>query len=113
MTCWIGILDTPVDTFNRLNPHNPHRITIILVDFLDAPYTSDAPTIQAIKDRWMNEIINGINIGGRLVRTASYYLDVSYKAFILEAQEFGPFHLPFATYFEMDSHGSWAFKVDV
>ncbi len=76
------------------------RVAILMLDTADARYTTDTPTLDAIRNRWMNEIINGV--GANLVSSRSFFREVSYNNFDITAQIFGPVNLPnnWDTYFE-------------
>ena len=66
------------------------RIAMVLIDFADARYSTDAATLTAIRDRWMNEAINGVNNAGRMESARQYYREVSYNNYDLSATMFGP-----------------------
>ncbi|MFA6703092.1 MAG: CARDB domain-containing protein [Dysgonamonadaceae bacterium] len=87
------------------------RIAIILIDFFDARYTTDAPTLTTIRDRWMNEAINGVNNAGRMESSRQYYREVSYNNYDLSASIFGPVNLPnaWSSYFNDDGSPKGAF----
>lgn len=87
------------------------RIAIVLIDFSDARYTTDAPTLTAIRDRWMNEAINGVNNAGRIESARQYYREVSYNNYDLSATIFGPVNLPnaWSSYFNDDGAPKGAF----
>lgn len=80
------------------------RLAIVLVDTPDGLYPTDVPGLTAIRDRWMNEIINGVNVGGTMVSARQYYREVSYGNFDIAADVFDPIHLPnnWSTYFNND-----------
>jgi M6 family metalloprotease-like protein len=80
------------------------RIAILLVDTSSQRYTTDATTLQGHRDRWMNEIINGVTQNGVTRNMRRYFREVSYNNFDLSAQIFGPVSLPgtWDTCFESD-----------
>jgi M6 family metalloprotease-like protein len=80
------------------------RLAIVLLDTTDGLYPTDAPTLTTIQNRWMNEIINGVMISGKLVGARQYYQEVSYGNFDIAADIFAPVHLPnnWSTYFNAD-----------
>jgi M6 family metalloprotease-like protein len=86
------------------------RIAVLLVDTSDQRYTTDATTLQGFRDRWMNELINGVVDGGVTRSVRQYFREVSYNTFDISAQVFGPVQLPgaWSDFFVMDSNGSWA-----
>ncbi|KAI4215898.1 MAG: hypothetical protein LQ351_001886 [Letrouitia transgressa] len=107
--------DIVVEDWGRLTPANPHRIAIMLVDFKDGRFTTTGSTIQDIKTRWLNEIVNGIAVGGKTLSTAQWYREVSYGNFVIQATAFGVYNLPnnFADYFYTSSGSSFEFRADV
>lgn len=80
------------------------RIAILLVDTSSQRFTTDPADLQAHRDRWMDETINGVTSGGVTRSTRAYFREVSYGNFDLTAQVFGPVQLPgeFDDYFRMD-----------
>ena len=80
------------------------RLALLLVDTSSQRYTTDAATLQGHRDRWMNEVINGVMSGGQLRSTRAFYQEVSYNNFDLSAQVFGPVQLPgnWDSYFKAD-----------
>ncbi|RKG81053.1 hypothetical protein D7W82_28505 [Corallococcus sp. CA049B] len=81
------------------------RIAILLVDTSSQRFTTDAATLQAHRDRWLNEVINGVTDGGVTRSARQYYQEVSYGAFDLSAEVFGPVELPgsYDDYFNADN----------
>ncbi|MBL8007657.1 MAG: hypothetical protein JNJ56_09005 [Ignavibacteria bacterium] len=100
---WGGGPSTP-QNLNVVPASGTRRIAIILIDCSDARYTADAPTLTAIRDRWMNEAINGVSNAGRMESARTWYREVSYNNYDLSASIFGPVNLPNAwgTYFNND-----------
>jgi M6 family metalloprotease-like protein len=86
------------------------RVAVLLVDTSDQRFSTDAPTVQGFRDRWMNELINGVTDGGVTRSVRTYYREVSNNRFDISAQVFGPVQLPgqWSDYFVMDSGGNWA-----
>jgi len=86
------------------------RIAVLLVDTADQRFTTDAPTVQGFRDRWMDELINGVVDGGVTRSVRQYFREVSYNNFDISAQIFGPVQLPgvWTDYFVMDSGSNWA-----
>jgi M6 family metalloprotease-like protein len=80
------------------------RLAILFVDTSSQRYTSDATAMQGHRDRWMDEVINGVASGGQTRSTRQFYREVSYGNFDLSAQVFGPVSLSGAwdTYFNAD-----------
>ncbi|MDP2601531.1 MAG: CARDB domain-containing protein [Deltaproteobacteria bacterium] len=80
------------------------RIAVLLVDTSTQRFTSDAPTLQGFRDRWMDEIINGVTTGGVVRSTQLFYREASYNNFDISAQVFGPVSLSgtFDDYFNAD-----------
>jgi len=80
------------------------RIAILLVDTSDQRYTTNATDLQAHRDRWMNEIINGVAQGGVTRSSRAWYREVSFNTFDLSAEVFGPVQLTgaFDDYFNAD-----------
>jgi M6 family metalloprotease-like protein len=75
------------------------RLAILLVETKSQLFTTDAPTLQTFRDRWMNEAVNGVTTGGVTRSAAHYYREVSYwdsaskTSLDLSAQVFGPVRL--------------------
>jgi M6 family metalloprotease-like protein len=80
------------------------RIAVLLVDTSSQRFTANAATIQDHRDRWQNEIINGVTQGGVTRSARQYYQEASYGNFDLSAQVFGPVQLAGAwdDYFNSD-----------
>lgn len=80
------------------------RIAILFVDTSSQRYTTNATDMQAIRDEWMNELINGVSVGGQTRSARDFYREVSYNNFDLSAATFGPVQLSgtFASYFNTD-----------
>ncbi|MCH7681277.1 hypothetical protein IID10_18260, partial [candidate division KSB1 bacterium] len=62
-------------------------IDILLFDTSTKRYTTDATELNAIKDEWMNEVIN------QTESSRNYYREVSYQNFDLSANIYGPVQL--------------------
>lgn len=69
------------------------RIALLFVDTSSQRYTTDAPTMQAHRDRWMDEVIDGVVVAGQTRSTRAFFQEVSYSSFDLSAQTFGPVQL--------------------
>lgn len=72
------------------------RIAILLVDTSSERFTTNTTDLQGHRDRWMNEIINGVTQGGVTRSSRAFYREVSYSppnSFDLSAQVFGPVQL--------------------
>jgi M6 family metalloprotease-like protein len=100
---WGGGPPGPENT-NTIPATGKRRIAILLVDTSSQRYTTNATTLQNHRDRWMNEIINGVTQGGVTRSSRKYYQEVSFNNFDLSAQVFGPVHLTgtFDDYFKSD-----------
>ncbi|QJW91227.1 hypothetical protein HNV11_18530 [Spirosoma taeanense] len=87
---------------NVLPATGTRRLAVLLIDTADGRYTTDVPTLDGIRTRWMNEIINGVSVGGNMVSARQFYREVSYGNFDLSADIFGPVSLPnnWNTYFD-------------
>lgn len=87
------------------------RIAVILVDTSSERYTSVAADVQAIKDKWMNALVNGETDGGVTRSVKKYYQEVSYNNMDITADVYGPVQLPadFDTYFNTDGTMKGAF----
>lgn len=107
---WGGGPSTP-QNLNVVPASGTRRIAIALIDTADARYTTDAPTLTAIRDRWMNEVINGVNNAGRMESARQYYREVSYNNYDLSADIFGPINMPnnWGDYFASDGAPTGAF----
>lgn len=80
------------------------RIAILFVDTSSQRYTTSATDMQAIRDEWMNELINGVTVGGQTRSARNFFREVSYNNFDISATSFGPVQLSgtFASYFNTD-----------
>ena len=90
---------------NTIPASGTRRIAILLVDTSTERYPTDAATLQGIRDRWMNEIINGaVGDDGGTRSSRAFYREASFNKFDLSAQVFGPVSLPdaFTDYFNDD-----------
>jgi M6 family metalloprotease-like protein len=89
------------------------RLAILLVDTSSQRYTTNATDLQAIRDRWMGEVVNGITGADGITRSVkAFYQEVSYGNLDISAQVFGPVQLSgnWDNYFELDVNGNWAPK---
>ena len=79
------------------------RIAILMVDTASERYPAGA-AFDTIRDRWINELINGVTAGGVTRSSAAFYREVSYGNFDLSGQIFGPVSLsgPWTDYFNDD-----------
>ncbi|MEJ7588017.1 MAG: hypothetical protein WKI04_10705 [Ferruginibacter sp.] len=100
---WGGGPASP-QNLNVVPAFGTRRIAIAFIDFADARYPTDAATLTSIRDRWMNEVINGVNVAGRMESARQYYQEVSYNNYDLSADTFGPINLPnnWSSYFNND-----------
>jgi M6 family metalloprotease-like protein len=80
------------------------RIAILLVDTSTERFTTDAATLQGHRDRWMDELIDGVVQGGVTRSARAFFREASYNTFDISAQVFGPVELPgsFDDYFNGD-----------
>ena len=80
------------------------RIAILFVDTSSQRHSTDAPVMQGHRDRWMDEIIDGVTVAGQSRSTRAFYREVSYGNFDLSAATFGPVSLSgdWDTYFNAD-----------
>lgn len=80
------------------------RIAVLLVDTNTQRFTTNSTDLQGHRDRWLNELVNGVTQGGVTRSAAQYFREVSLGAFDLSAQVFGPVELPgtFDDYFNTD-----------
>jgi M6 family metalloprotease-like protein len=90
---WGGGLPGSPQNINVKPALGTRRIAILLVDTNSQRYTDDAPTLQGIRDQWLNETFRGVNMGGVVRSCDHFYREVSYKKFGVTAEVFGPFHL--------------------
>lgn len=84
------------------------NIAVIFIDTADARYPDDPAEFAVIRERWMNELIHGVQHDGKTVSTRSYLREMSYNMFDISAQPFGPMHLSndFADTLESQLRGS-------
>lgn len=75
-------------------------IELLLFDTSTKRYTTDASELNAIKDEWMDEVINNTE------SSHNYYDEVSYGKFGLTANIYGPVQLsgPWEDYFDAVEH---------
>lgn len=87
------------------------RVAILFVDTSSQRYTTNATEMQGHRDRWLDEIVNGINAGGVTRSARLFYREASYDNFDLSAQAFGPVQLPgtFDDYFNADGSPKGAY----
>lgn len=80
------------------------RIAILLVDTSDQRYTADATELQGHRDRWLNEVFNGVVDGGVTRSVRILFREMSLNRFDISAQVFGPVNLPgtWSDYFNDD-----------
>jgi M6 family metalloprotease-like protein len=80
------------------------RIAILLVDTSSQRFTTDATALQGHRDRWLDEVFDGV-VGGGVTRSSRlFYREASYNGFDLSAQVFGPVELSgtWTSYFNSD-----------
>jgi M6 family metalloprotease-like protein len=80
------------------------RIAIVFVDTSSQRYPTDAAAMQAIRDTWLNELINGVAVAGQTRSARAFFQEVSYGLFDISAQTFGPYQLSgnFTSFFKDD-----------
>jgi M6 family metalloprotease-like protein len=102
-SAWGGGPSTPQNT-GTVTASGTRRIAILLVDTSTQRYSTDAPTLQGFRDQWMNELINGVTVGGVTRSARLFYREASFNKFDLSAQMFGPVSLSgsFDDYFKAD-----------
>ena len=100
---WGGGPNTP-QNINVAPATGTRRIAILLVDTSTTRFTTNATDLQGHRDRWMDEIINGVAQGGVTRSSRAWYREVSLNGFDLSAQVFGPVQLSgtFDDYFNTD-----------
>ena len=102
-SAWGGGPGTPQNV-GTVPAAGTRRLAVLLVDTTSQRYTTDAPTLQGHRDRWMDEVINGVTAGGQTRSTRAFYREISYSNFDISAEVFGPVQLPgtFDSYFKTD-----------
>lgn len=107
---WGGGPSSP-QNLNVVPAFGVRRIAIVMIDCTDGRYTTDATALDAIRERWMNEAINGVNNAGRMESARQYYREVSYNNYDLTASIFGPINFPnaWSDYFNDDGSPKAAF----
>lgn len=85
------------------------RIALLLVDTSDQRFDTAAGVQQGHRDRWINEVINGVTQGGVTRSVRTLYREMSLNRFDISGQVFGPVQLPGAWDDYFNSDGS--FKV--
>jgi M6 family metalloprotease-like protein len=78
------------------------RVALLMVDTASQRYSSDPPTLQAMKKRLQDEVIDGVVFNGQTRSVREFYQEASFKAFDISAKVFGPVMLPgnFDDYFD-------------
>ncbi|MGH9954935.1 MAG: hypothetical protein ACRD39_04660 [Nitrososphaeraceae archaeon] len=74
-SAWGGGPSDPQNT-NVIPAIGTRRIAVLLVDTSSQRFTTDGPTLQGFRDRWMNELINGVTQGGITRSVRSYFREV-------------------------------------
>lgn len=87
---WGGGTSAP-QNFEVLPTSGTQRIAIVLIDTTTQRYTDAEAT--AIQGRWMDETINGVSVGAIQRSVKAYFEEVSYGAFTVSADTFGPYSL--------------------
>ena len=87
-----GIVGQPQNV-NTIPQSGTRKIALLLVDTASQRYTTDDAELQAIKDKWLNNIKNGLSVGGVTRSCKTYYKEVSYNNFDIDCDIFGPVHL--------------------
>lgn len=79
------------------------RIAILFVETASQAFPTGT-ALDSIRNRWMDELINGVVDGGVTRSARAFYQEVSYGNFDLSAQMFGPVTLsgPWTDYFNDD-----------
>lgn len=89
------------------------RLAVLFVDTSSQRFTTNATTMQGHRDRWLNEIVNGVTIGGQVRSVRQFYREMALSTitpspnganFDISAQVFGPVSLTgnFDSYFNAD-----------
>jgi len=69
------------------------RIAVILADTNEERYTTNASDLADIRDRWMDNLINGVDIGGTDFSLRRFYREGSNNRMDVSAQIFGPYQM--------------------
>jgi M6 family metalloprotease-like protein len=111
---WGGGPGGTPQNFNTIPAPPAVRLAIILFDTTSARFPTDAPTLNAIRKKWKDEMVDGVVGADGVSRSAKrYYKELSYDRFDLSAQVFGPVQLSgnWDDYFEIDTRNNkWAPK---
>jgi len=85
------------------------RMAIVLVDTESQRYTTNATDLQAIRDQWIDEVIDGVATGGVMQSVRQYYREASYNTFDIAADIVGPVQLSddWETYYSLNDDGLW------
>jgi len=88
---------------NILPATGTRRIAALLVDTSSRRYPTGA-ALDAIRTRWMNELVNGVVDGGVTRSARAWMREVSYGVFDISVDMFGPVSLsgPWTDYFNDD-----------
>ncbi len=102
-TGWLSTQDEP-QNMDAVPARGTRRIAILLVDTSSERFTTDEVELQRHRNRWLNEIINGVTEGGVTRSSRAFFREVSYGNLDLSAQVFGPVQLPGS----WDDYFNWA-----
>jgi M6 family metalloprotease-like protein len=93
-----------VQNFNVHPQSGTRRIAVVFVDTNTQRYTTNATDLQAIRDSWVDALINGVTSAGVTRSARAYFREVSNNRFDISALTFGPFNLTgeFGDYFNDD-----------
>jgi M6 family metalloprotease-like protein len=79
-------------TYGTIKPiTGTYRVAIVLLDTVSARYS--AAEAAATRQTFLDEVVNGVPVGGVLSSTAAYYDEVSYGNLTMTATAFGPYQL--------------------
>ena len=79
---------------NTIPASGTRRIAILLVDTSTQRFTTNATDLQGHRDRWLNEVVNGVTQGGVTRSSRLFFREASFNGFDISAQVFGPVELP-------------------
>ncbi len=89
---WGGGAPGP-QNYNVFPATGTRRVLIMLVDTKTQRYTTNANDLQAIRDRWQDNLEHGVAEHGLSHSADSYYKEVSYNNFGISATVTGPVEL--------------------
>lgn len=102
-SAWGGGPSSP-QNINVVPASGTQRVALVLIDTNSQRYSSDDAVVQGHKDRWLNEMVNGVDEGGVIRSVKKFYQEASFNQLDFTASVFGPVQMPdaYGDYFNDD-----------